>query len=158
MLNFCSNAFPKGGWTHSLPAMWRKTLLQPTLQLKKRRRGVKVRWQMILTWFAGSKYNVVIDQTSGRDDYSGGGAKQPRDGSSRESARVIGVHSKFLVLIFLCKLSKLLWLENSILICTDNWFSAHGSSLVNISFAKEPTTGKLFQAVSCLALWVNNEK
>ena len=35
--------FPKGGWTQSLPAMWRKTLLQSTLQLKRRKRGVKVR-------------------------------------------------------------------------------------------------------------------
>ena len=160
MLNVCSNEFPKGGWTHSLPLMWRKTLLQAGFQLKKRRRGVKVRWQMILTWVTGSTYNVVIDQTSGREGNSGGGAKQSRDGSSGESDQGIGVHSKFLVWdsFDLLKGFSHASCQNHYDLKIQFWFAQitgtmyeHASSLMKISFAKESTTGKLFHDVSSLA-------
>ena len=128
--------------------MWRKTLLQDIPQLnKKRRRGVKVRWQMISTWFAGSKYNVVTVQISVRDNNSGGGAKQSRDGSFGESDRVLVAHSKFLVWDYwnYCDLKIQFWFAQ-----ISGTMYEHASSLVNISFAKEPpyfeTPGNKFRS------------
>ena len=66
-----------------------------------------------------------IVQTSGRDNNSGGGAKQSRDGSSGESDRVIGAHSQFLVWDSFDLLKGFFYASFDFVLCFILWLCRH---------------------------------